>query len=203
MKFDSHSNVIAAFDFDGTLTTSDSLLPFLRYLVGDKYFCQGILQDIPILIGYALKIIDNSLAKEALISHFIQNKSCAEVQEISDNFAKQVIPKMLRPQAIQQLKWHQLQGHKTIVISASLEVYLLPWAKVVGFDLTIATQLQIQNGRFNGKFRGKNCYGQQKVERLRAMLGDLNDYCLYVYGDSDGDRPLLEKANYPYYRSFS
>lgn len=203
MKLNCLPNVIAVFDFDGTLTKRDSLFPFLRYLSGNKKYYQEILKVSPILIGYALKLIANSPAKEAVISHFIQNKSCTEVQDKADNFAKQIIPRILRLEAIQRLKWHQIQGHQTIVISASPEIYLLPWAKAAGFDLVIATKLQIEGERFNGKFRGKNCYGQEKVQRLKAMLGDLNQYCLYVYGDSDGDRPLLEHATYGYYRNFS
>ena len=203
MNFNCLSNVIAVFDFDGTLTTRDSLFPFLHYLVGSKKYYQEILKVSPILIGYAFKLIANSPAKEAVIGHFIENKSCTEVQDMAENFATQIIPKMLRPQAIQRLKWHQIQGHQTIVISASPEIYLLPWAKAAGFDLVIATKLQIEGERFNGKFRGKNCYGQEKVQRLKAMLGDLNQYCLYVYGDSDGDRPLLEHATYGYYQNFS
>ena len=196
-------NTFAVFDFDGTLTKRDSLLPFLHHLVGNKAFYQGLLKMSPVLTGYALKLIVNSPAKEALISHFIQGKIYSEVKQTAYDFADKGIPKLLRLKAIQRLEWHQAQGHQTIVISASPEIYLLPWATRMGFDLTIATQLEVVGDKLNGRFRGKNCYGQEKVQRLKAMLGDLEQYCLYVYGDSEGDHPLLEHATYAYYRTFS
>jgi phosphatidylglycerophosphatase C len=87
-----------------------------------------------------------------------------------------------------------------ILVSASLEIYLLPWAKTIGLDQVIGTRLAVQNGLLTGRIIGQNCYGAEKVKRLQAVLGDLSQYCIYAYGDSRGDRELLEIATCPYYR---
>jgi HAD superfamily hydrolase (TIGR01490 family) len=194
--------VVAVFDFDGTLTRRDSLLPFLRFAVGQWQFWWGLFIMTPMLAGYGLKLIPNWRAKEAILTYFIGGWTEEKLQSLGQRFAVQKIPKLLCNEALQRLCWHQDRGHPTFLVSASVEAYLLPWAKTMGFEQAICTQLEIQNNRLTGRILGKNCYGKEKVKRLRAKLGDLNKYCIYVYGDSRGDRELLEVANYPFYRTF-
>ena len=194
--------IVAVFDFDNTLTRRDSLLPFLQIAVGKWQFWWGIFVMIPVLARYALKLIPNWRAKEALLTYFLSGRPEKRLCQVAQNFAVKEIPKLLRPEAVQRLHWHQEQGHKTVLVSASLEAYLLPWAEAMGFDLATGTQLEVQNERLTGRILGKNCYGREKVERLRGMLGNLNQYCIYAYGDSRGDKELLATATFPYYRTF-
>lgn len=194
--------IVAVFDFDGTLTTRDSFLPFLCAAVGQFQFWLGLFILLPWLIGLALKIIPNGRVKEAFLTHFLAGWPEEKLHRVAQRFAVQKIPKMLRPEAVRRLEWHQSQGHKLVVLSASPEAYLVPWAQTMGFDTVIASRLEIQAGLLTGRLLGKNCYGQEKVERLKTGLGNLSDYCLYAYGDSAGDLQLLAVADYPYYRNF-
>ena len=90
-----------------------------------------------------------------------------------------------------------------MAISASLALYVQPWALKAGFDDVIATHLEtLEDGRISGKLAGKNCFGIEKIRRLEALLGPRNGYTLYAYGDSRGDRELLSSADYAYYRKF-
>jgi HAD superfamily hydrolase (TIGR01490 family) len=156
----------------------------------------------PMLLRYALRLMPNWRAKEAMLRHFFANWSEERLYKVGQRFAVQVIPQLLRPEALQRVRWHQEQGHQLVVLSASLEAYLLPWGEKMGFDQVISTRLEVKSGIVSGRILGKNCYGIEKVERLKAYLGDLSGYCLYAYGDSLGDRELLNSANYPYYRTF-
>jgi HAD superfamily hydrolase (TIGR01490 family) len=194
---------IAAFDFDETLSDRDSLFPFLKMVVGSWRFYWGLIILSPVLLGYALHFIPNWKAKEAVLRYFLGGLTADRLQCWGDRFARQIIPQMLRPEALQRLKWHQKQGHQTIVASASLEAYLQPWAESLGFDRVLGTRLQTIEGRVTGRILGNNCYGREKVDRLQEAIGDLSQYCLYAYGDSQGDKPLLAVADYPYYRTFS
>ena len=196
------STVVAVFDFDGTLTRRDSLLPFLRISVGRFQFWWGLLVLSPILLGYAFGLIPNWRAKEAVLAHFLSGRKEEQLHQVAQKFAVEEIPKLIRPEAVQRLRWHQEQGHHTVLVSASLEAYLLPWVKTMGFDQATGTQLEVQKGFLTGRILGKNCYGKEKVKPLRALLGDLSQYCIYAYGDSRGDRELLDVSNYPYYRKF-
>lgn len=190
------------FDFDGTLTRSDAFLAFLRQSVGAARFYLGIIRLFPILLGYALRLIPNWQVKESVLTYFLKGRSLAEVQAWGQRFAASGIGRLLRPEAVQRLRWHQEQGHRTIVISASLEVYLQPWIAQMGINAVSGTTLGVEDDCITGKIAGNNCYGPEKVVRLRAILGDLSQFYIYAYGDSKGDRELLAIADAPYYRHF-
>ncbi len=195
------SITVAAFDFDGTITTHDSLLPFLRSVVGSKRFYLHLSKLIPIFIKYRLGIINNHQAKQELLHLFLQQQSYAQLLALGESFAKQYIPQVIRPESLPRLRWHQSQNHRCILISAGLGIYLQPWAKSVGFHDLICTQVIVdKNGITNGNIDGVNCFGPEKVKRLINLIGPKNQYTLYAYGDSRGDRELLELADYKYYR---
>ena len=66
----------------------------------------------------------------------------------------------------------------------------------------IATRLEIKDDLMTGKFLTKNCYGIEKVNRVKEAY-NLDDYdCIYVYGDSRGDKELLELADKSFYKPF-
>jgi phosphatidylglycerophosphatase C len=193
--------VVAAFDFDGTLTRRDTLLPFLRYLLGDARVARHALVLSPTLLGYGLGLINNGVAKERVLTHCLAGMQMSTLQQQGERFSTLVLPGLLRNEAIRRLAWHRQQGHRCVAISASLELYVRPWAQSAGFDDVIATQLEVRpDGSVSGKLAGVNCYGHEKVRRLEALLGPRSGYLLYVYGDSRGDRELLSSADYAYYR---
>ena len=78
---------------------------------------------------------------------------------------------------------------------------LQPLADWLDVEL-LATELQRQQGRWQPLLAGLNCKGPEKVRRLAAHLGPLEGLTLEAYGDSRGDRELLQAAALPHYRSF-
>jgi HAD superfamily hydrolase (TIGR01490 family) len=193
--------VVAAFDFDGTLTRRDTLLPFLLHTLGAAAVARHALVLSQTMAGYALGLIANGVAKERVLVRYLGGMRLDELQQEAEQFAAYVLPGLLRENAMQRLAWHQQQGHRCVVISASLELYVRPWAQRAGFDDVIATHLEIrEDGRITGKLSGANCYGIEKTRRLQALLGARDGYTLYAYGDSRGDRELLSLADYAYYR---
>lgn len=193
--------VVAAFDFDGTLTRRETLLPFLLYTLGAFTVVRHALFLSPTLAEYALGLTDNGVAKERVFVRCFAGMDEKELQQQGEKFASYVLPGLLRDESMQRFVWHKQQGHRCVVISASLELYVRPWATGAGFDDAIATQLETnQDGRTTGRISGTNCFGIEKVNRLRALLGEREGYTLYAYGDSRGDRELLSFADYAYYR---
>jgi phosphatidylglycerophosphatase C len=192
--------VVAAFDFDGTMTRRDTLLPFLLHtLGGSAVFRHGLVLS-PTLLGYGLGLIDNGVAKERVLMHCLSGMRYGELQEQGERFAKLTLPGLLRPEALARLAWHKASGHRCVAISASLDLYVRPWAVSAGFDDVIATHLETHDGCVTGRLLDGNCYGPEKVRRLAALLGDKSGYTLYAYGDSRGDRELLTCADHAYYR---
>jgi phosphatidylglycerophosphatase C len=201
---ESDKPVVAAFDFDGTLTRRETLLPFLLYVLGAAAVARHALVLAPTLVGYSLGLIRNDVAKERVLIRCLDGMSLNALQEMGERFAADKLPGLLRNEAMQRFEWHRQRGHRCIVISASIEIYVRPWAIKAGFDDVIATRLEMQEGgSIAGKLSGANCYGSEKVRRLEELLGARSGYTLYAYGDSRGDRELLSAADHAYYRKFS
>lgn len=193
--------IIAAFDFDGTLTRRDTLLPFLWQVAGPGAYLSRMLLLLPTLAAYQLGLMRNDIAKEKVLKRFFSGMGEEALRQQGMHFATHILPHMLRPQAMRRLQWHQQQGHRCVVISASLELYVQPWAQAAGFDDVIASRLTLrEDGRIAGSLAEGNCYGAEKVRRLETLLGAKEGYTLYAYGDSRGDKGLLAMADHAYYR---
>jgi HAD superfamily hydrolase (TIGR01490 family) len=197
------SPIVAVFDFDGTLTRRDSLLPFLWRVVAPVEFVWNAVVLLPTLLRYAFGMVDNGRAKERVLGRFLRGRSVDEIQAVAERFAVETIPSLLDPEALDRLHWHKQQGHTTGLVSASPELYLRPWADAEGVDLVIGTQLETQNGCFTGRFTTPNCYGSEKTRRLEVEGPPLAENTVYAYGNSRGDRELLDRADRAFYQTFS
>jgi len=192
---------LALFDFDGTVTTRDSLPDFIRFAVGNIRYFAGLLMLSPVLLAYLLKIVPNDLAKQRLLSHYFRGWDIKKFSELCRQYNVRRLPKILRSEAIKKIDWHKSKNHKVLIVSASLENWLMDWCVSQRIDL-LATRFEIKENTLTGFFEGKNCYGDEKERRIRELLdlGEFGD--IYAYGDSVGDNAMLGLANKPFYRSF-
>ena len=192
---------LTLFDFDGTITTDDSLIKFIRFVVGDAKTLWGMILLSPMLIVYKLKLIPNYKAKQYMLSYFFKGMDEENFMQVANEYSLKHIDTILRPKAMEKIAWHKEQGHKIVIVSASIECWLKPWCDKNDLDL-IATKLEIHDGIVTGKFLTKNCYGIEKVNRVNESY-DLSEYDhIYAYGDSRGDRELLELADESFYKPF-
>mgnify|MGYP003992098247 CR=1 FL=1 len=193
--------IIALFDFDGTITTDDSLIRFIRFVVGDLKTLWGMVFLSPMLVVYKLKLIPNYKAKQMMLSYFFKGMDKQQFQKIAEEYSLKHIDTILRPKAMEKITWHKELGHKVIVVSASIECWIRPWCDQNGLDL-IATKIEVKDGLITGKFLTKNCYGIEKASRVKEAY-NLDDYdYIYAYGDSRGDKELLELADKSFYKPF-
>ncbi len=193
---------LALFDFDGTVTTHDSLRDFLFLSFGSIKFLGKILPVSPWILAYLLKIADNQRVKEMVSVQFFKGMCTKEFESLARPFALEHLPKIVRPKALEKLNWHKEQGHRIILVSASFTDYLKYWCEEQEIEL-ISTQLEIKDGHYTGKFATANCWGPEKVKRIKAEV-NLEDYQLiYAYGDSRGDKEMLELAQEKGFRVFS
>ncbi len=197
----SDSKVLALFDFDGTITTKDSFRHFLIFSHGQPRFAINLLLLAPTVVLFFLSLISAQRAKELVIRRFYRGFPAAQFDELARQFVAKKIPDLLRPAATARLHWHQRQGHRIIIVSASPQQVLQPFADSLGIEL-LATGLATNRGALTGALSTPNCQGAEKVKRIRAHL-DLADYSsIYAYGNSRGDRAMLALAQHAFYRSF-
>jgi HAD superfamily hydrolase (TIGR01490 family) len=136
-----------------------------------------------------------------MLSYFFKGMSEEKFMKVANEYSLKHIDTILRPKAMEKIAWHKEQGHKIVIVSASIECWLKPWCDKNNLDL-IATKLEIKDGRVTGKFLTKNCYGIEKENRVQEQY-NLDDYDhIYAYGDSRGDKELLELADESFYKPF-
>lgn len=183
---------IAAFDFDGTLTYKDTLIPFLAHVSGKVGLCRSLLATSPSLAQYALGIMTNGSAKERLVGNALKGQNYSKLQELAESWSLGI---HMQPKTLEQLDHHKKLGHYCILVSASLDVYLQCVAARLGFDALVCTKLGVMpDGTLTGKFSTPNCWGDEKVKRLIEIIGPLENVELYAYGDSSGDAAMLQAA---------
>lgn len=192
---------IAFFDFDGTITTKDSFLEFIKYQKGTFRFYMGFLLNSPFLVAYKVGIISNQLAKEMVMRFFFGKMTIDKFQLVCDEFSAKAIPSLIRQKALLEIKKLQEAGVEVVIVSASAENWLRNWCTTQGVSL-LATRLQQKNGKITGKIEGLNCHGEEKVRRVHEAY-DLSEYSkIFCYGDTKGDKPLLGLATFSFYKPF-
>jgi HAD superfamily hydrolase (TIGR01490 family) len=191
--------IVAAFDFDGTLTYRDSLLPFAIFVRGKLRSTAYLTLELPRLAGFVLKFVPRQIAKEALLKRFFGGEHIETLRKWGQEFAHKGLPFLLRPEAMEKFHWHKQQGHRCVLVSASVDVYLNPWAYHVGFDDVVSSRLAVGPDHLvSGRLEGANCWGPEKTRRLEELLGPKAHYILYAYGDSRGDQEMLSMADHAY-----
>jgi len=189
---------IVAFDFDGTLTTRDTLLEFIRFVVGTGPFLYGFLKYAHQLVLMKLHLYPNYKVKEHIFSHFFKGITLERFDSDCMAFAE-ANRHLLRPQGVEALEQAKTEGAEILIVSASIDNWVKPFFSNV---TVLGTQVEIKEGRLTGRFLTKNCYGQEKVNRILAQYPNRETYYLTAYGDSRGDREMLAFADESYYKPF-
>jgi phosphatidylglycerophosphatase C len=193
--------VLVLMDFDGTITNKDSFIEFIRFYTGTVRFILGLFLLSPLLFLYKLKLIPNWKAKEIVLLYFFKNVSFKTFSEKASLFSVDRIPKIIKKNALEKIHWHQAEGHQVIIVTASIDCYLKQWCIDNNLEL-IASTLQVNENKITGKLKSPNCYGEEKVNRIRSEI-DLKQFeYIYAYGDSRGDKEMLALANLPHFKFF-
>ncbi len=183
---------IAAFDFDGTLTQRDTLVPFLARACGLPALTRSLRR-----VGPVAARRDRDATKAVLLHELLAGREAAWLERQGRQYAASLDAR-LRPEMVEQLAWHRNEGHELVIVSASMRAYLDPFAEKHGFHHVIAVEMEVgPTGRLTGRLAHPNVRGPEKAVRLQAWLdGDVPEL-LWAYGNSSGDTELLAMADAP------
>jgi HAD superfamily hydrolase (TIGR01490 family) len=189
---------VAAFDFDGTLTTGGSVLPFLAAVSDRRTVVDAIAALWPGLLHGAVAggaVADRN--KERLFERVLAGVSIEHLTSVSSGFASEHLVRHLRDDVRRRFDWHRSRGDRVAVVSASPECYVREAGALLGADVVIATRLEVAaNGSLTGRYHGKNCRGEEKLRRLKAWTGEQGPTGrLWAYGNSRGDLSMLSAAD--------
>jgi len=192
---------IAFFDFDGTITTHDTFLEFVKFYKGAFRYYLGFALNAPFIIAWKAGIISNQAAKEKVLTYFFKRMAEPIFQDRCDEFARAEIPRLVRAKALQEIERLKNAGAEVVIVSASAENWIAAWCRANDLQL-LATRLAVNNGMLTGKIDGFNCHGVEKVNRINTAF-TLSGYDeIYCYGDTKGDKPMLGLATFSFYKPF-
>lgn len=182
-------------DFDGTLTTTDSMMSIIVYQRGKLGLVIALLSILPWLVAMFMHCYSNQRTKERLLKHCFGKMTEEEFNAFCQEFADKH-RHILRQELYDKLKKAELEGADVIVVTASPENWvsrLIPEFRVLG------TKMRFSDNGFTGHFLTPNCYGPEKVNRILEAYPEMkehrSDYYVYAFGDSRGDREMLAFAD--------
>jgi HAD superfamily hydrolase (TIGR01490 family) len=192
---------LVLFDFDGTITTKDTLIELLLYYRGVSRFLLGLFLLSPVLIPYFFSMLPNWKAKQYFLRWYLGGEKLEDFNARCKEFSLKIIPKLIRKDALETIQQLKREHATIIVISASAENWVKPWCDENNL-ICLATQLEVKDNMITGNFLGKNCYGEEKVNRVKEAF-NLSDFDpIIAYGDSNGDREMFAISHQHYYKPF-
>lgn len=199
------------FDFDGTLTSADTLLEFIRYACGRRRFFIGFALFSPLLVLMKLHLYPNYRAKQRLFAWYFKGMSIDNFDLVCRCFAHHN-QRLMRLKALDKLREIFHNNETLCVVSASIDNWVRPFfdniSKASRSDFrVIGTEVEVDtDGVLTGRFRTPNCYGAEKVRRVLEAMPQLksnrDDFWVVACGDSRGDKELLEFADEAHFKPF-
>ena len=190
----------AIFDLDHTVTRIDTYRAFLLTMLArrpSRWFRAGLFPlDLALRhLGYR----DNHWLKERALSGVAGGVSPPLLERRSAELVDNILRSKLRPGAVSAIEQHRAAGHLLVLATASFDIYSRMLAARLGFDDVVCTIAERdEHGRLTGRIVGRNCYGQEKLRRIRELLeGSSDRWNAIVYTDHHSDLPLLEWADSP------
>ena len=192
---------VAIFDLDDTILQGDSATLWGGYMVNnalvtdvkahheqnqqfDQDYAAGCL-DVMAYLKFVVKPLTTMHPDDLLIhSHLFVEKS---------------IRPLIRPLALDKLRWHKKQGHRVIIATSTINFIATPIADICGADALISTELEQVADHFTGVVVGEPTYGVNKVTALKQWMSDHDESWTnsYGYSDSHVDLPLLSAVQNP------
>lgn len=187
---------IVVFDLDGTITRYDTYVRFLLFVISRspvKLFRLPLLSfDV---LRHKLGGQTNTWLKERFLSAILAGHNRDTINSLATSFSQHVIKTGVRSDAIECVRQHQIKGNELVLLSASLDIYVEPLGKMLGFKHIICTRTCWENDVLGKNLDGGNCYGDIKIERIKQWLENrTDDRNMVAYADHESDFPLLKIA---------
>ena len=172
------------YDFDKTIYSHDSTVDFFKFLA--KRQPLALVRNVPCFItgglGYILHLHSKTKMKESFYHSFCYVKDIdSEVKTFWDQHRQYIYPWYLDQQKADDM-----------IISASPYSLLQEITGRLGIKHLLASEVDKSTGKYNGE----NCWGKEKVNRLKKVIE--NPRIENFYSDSFSDQPLADLAEKAY-----
>lgn len=190
---------LALFDFDGTITDRETMPTFMRAAVRPHRKLLGSIFLLPLILGYKAGLVSGTVIRAVICRVGFWRIPIRELETCGRQFARDVLPTTLRPQAMERIAWHRSRGDTVVVVSGGLDLYLRHWCEEHGVEL-LCSVLEQRHGRFTGRYRGSQCVRGEKARQVQKHFPLSRFSRVFAYGDTPEDRELLAMAHEPFFR---
>ncbi|MCP3895651.1 MAG: HAD-IB family phosphatase [Bacteroides sp.] len=176
------------------------MLPeFFRLAIPRRRQRIGQILLAPLIIGYKLGIVSGTVVRAAIVRLGLSGVPYDHYERKGREFASLVLPKVIRPEALEWIKWHKGQGDVVVVVSGALDIYLTQWCRSQGVECICST-LEHRNGVLTGRYLGAQCVQSEKARQVGARF-DIGSFAeVFAYGDTAEDKELLALASQKFYQ---
>lgn len=193
------SKVGAFFDLDHTILAGFSAMSFMRErLLSGRMSPQEMAGTFYGALSFGLGRTGFSALMTGMTATY---RGLAEsvLDEVGQEVFVKHLARQIYPEARALIEAHQEAGHTVAIISSATKYQILPFARELGIDQVMYTDLEVKEGVFTGQLAGPTCYGEGKADAARRIADregvDLGES--YFYTDSHEDLPLLEAVGRP------
>ena len=191
---------LAIFDLDHTLIDGDSDYLWGEYMVENDIVDPAAYRarNLEFYEDYQRGSLDNDqyleFALEPLTRHSIE-----QLHAWRRDYVERWIRPLVKPGAVDKFDFHRARGHRLMIISATHRFITEPIAELLDIPCLLATEPEIVNGRYTGRYLGTPTYREGKVTALRQWLDQTGESLdnAYFYSDSINDLALLEQVPNP------
>lgn len=193
-------SVVAVFDLEGTVIGSNVIESYLWARLCDlpRSRWPGELIDLARQLPKYLAAERRNRA-DFLRTFMRRYAGVAEAQlvQLVHDRLRDALLRRARPQAIRQIRKHRAAGHRTVLITGTVDVLVAPLG--VLFDEVVASRLDVRDGVYSGFLASPPLVGEARAAWLAGYAQQVGADLTrsFAYGDSYSDRPLLEAVGHP------
>jgi len=192
------SQPLSIYDFDRTLTLAPTYSAFLLFAA--RRLAPWRLLMLPLLvphaIGYAAKRVDRNAMKAAMHRIALGQLVRPTAEKVAQAYAEHVRDNNLSQAALRQIAAEKAEGRRIVLATAAPRLYAEPLARLIGIDDVIATQDGWAGDVLLPAISGRNCYGGEKLARIRGWLSEQgverSATHIRFYSDHISDLPSFE-----------
>lgn len=188
------------FDFDGTLTYKDTMFLFLKFYDPSKFYFQ-FAKHTPLFVFLKLGLLDAEKVKKSFISGVLKGERKEKIEQKAQKFFEESYPAIFIKNAFDFIENIDRENTESLIVSASLDIWVKPFADKFKIKL-LSTEAEFVNGIFTGNFATKNCNGEEKVNRIKKEIEGKKFDKIIAFGDTSGDKPMLEFAHESHFKFF-
>ncbi|HHW83544.1 MAG TPA: HAD family hydrolase [Actinomycetales bacterium] len=191
----------AFFDLDKTILATSASLALTRPLLRAGLMrTRDVMRAAQSQLAYHLLDATHERSERIKddLTQMVSGWSVAEFDAVVAAALTESIQPVVYREALDAISTHHAAGHDVVIVSASAEAIVRPIMRLLDADGMIATQLEIEDGRYTGGIAHYN-YGPAKPLAMEAMA-DRRGWDLercWAYSDSITDEPLLRSVGHP------